>query len=217
MAIEHKNILEANLHEPKGVSTATSGKSYVTDGAGSGTFKTPIVTEDTSSENEILVAQAVGDPQWQALPVPTLARIDLINSSATVVLVGADVRLSGSYTDVTDEFTEAINLNGMTFDGTHHIVIPRTGFYRVSVWISLASSSASSPIIAMDLNVNGVAAFPGSAIVTFTEKNANITTELVGFGEGSFTAGDVVGLSFAADGNTTLSLYDSVYSIVQIG
>ena len=39
MTIEHKNITEANLHEPKGVSAATVNKVYVSDGAGSGTWQ----------------------------------------------------------------------------------------------------------------------------------------------------------------------------------
>ena len=39
MSIEHKDITEANIHEPKGVSTATVNKVYVSDGAGSGIWQ----------------------------------------------------------------------------------------------------------------------------------------------------------------------------------
>ena|SRR3990167_2273787 len=39
MSIEHKDITEANLHEPKGVSSAAINKVYVSDGAGSGTWQ----------------------------------------------------------------------------------------------------------------------------------------------------------------------------------
>ena len=38
MTIEHKNIQESGLHEPKGASTATLGQVYVSDGAGSGSW-----------------------------------------------------------------------------------------------------------------------------------------------------------------------------------
>lgn len=38
MAVSHKDIAEANLHEPKGVSTATLDTVYVADGLGSGTW-----------------------------------------------------------------------------------------------------------------------------------------------------------------------------------
>lgn len=40
MAIEHDAIPNAELHEPKGVSAATSGQVYVADGAGSGAWTT---------------------------------------------------------------------------------------------------------------------------------------------------------------------------------
>lgn len=45
MAIAHKDIPEAGLHEPKGVSTAAAGTVYVADGAGSGDWEDPIPTD----------------------------------------------------------------------------------------------------------------------------------------------------------------------------
>lgn len=38
MTVEHKNIADAQRHEPKGASTATPGQVYVADGAGSGSW-----------------------------------------------------------------------------------------------------------------------------------------------------------------------------------
>jgi hypothetical protein len=38
--VAHSSLTGSNLHEPKGVAAATSGKVYVTDGAGSGVFTT---------------------------------------------------------------------------------------------------------------------------------------------------------------------------------
>lgn len=40
--MEHKDIPEAGLHEPKGVSTAVSGTAYIADGEGSGSWQNPI-------------------------------------------------------------------------------------------------------------------------------------------------------------------------------
>lgn len=39
MTIEHKNIPDAELHEPKGVSTAQAGEVYVANGSGSGAWR----------------------------------------------------------------------------------------------------------------------------------------------------------------------------------
>ena len=40
MTIEHKDVPEVHLHEPKGASTATKGYVYTSDGAGSGIWDT---------------------------------------------------------------------------------------------------------------------------------------------------------------------------------
>lgn len=43
--MDHANIPEAGLHEPKGASTAAAGTVYVSDGAGSGSWEDPIPTD----------------------------------------------------------------------------------------------------------------------------------------------------------------------------
>lgn len=218
MAIEHKDITESNLHEPKGVSTASSGQVYVADGAGSGTQELPKLEGQAAADlDQIPISNGAGGIEWDYHPTVTLGRIDLIDSSDTFAITGADIRLSASYTDITPSFSVAITSGGFLANGTNHLIIPRDGVYRISTWISVSSSAASSPTLAMDLNVNGVSAFPGSAIVTSLQKDANDVVELVGFGEGSFEAGDIIGLGFASSGTTTLSVYDSVFSAVQIG
>ena len=47
MSIQHKDIPEAQLHEPKGVSTALSGTVYVADGAGSGQWTAKNASNET--------------------------------------------------------------------------------------------------------------------------------------------------------------------------
>jgi len=39
MAIQHDSITDPNIHEPKGISTASNGAMYFADGAGSGDWK----------------------------------------------------------------------------------------------------------------------------------------------------------------------------------
>lgn len=41
MAVQHKNITDPDIHEPKGVASAAVGKVYVSDGAGSGSWEYP--------------------------------------------------------------------------------------------------------------------------------------------------------------------------------
>jgi hypothetical protein len=49
----HNTLTGADLHEPKGVSTATSGQLYVANGAGSGVWTTPLTASLTATAAEI--------------------------------------------------------------------------------------------------------------------------------------------------------------------
>lgn len=54
--VPHKNIPNAGLHEPKGVSSATSGQVYVANGAGSGTWtdlSEPVIISDCKVEGTL--------------------------------------------------------------------------------------------------------------------------------------------------------------------
>lgn len=44
--VEHKNIVDPNVHEPKGISTAPNGYAYLANGSGSGVWG-PVVTPST--------------------------------------------------------------------------------------------------------------------------------------------------------------------------
>lgn len=52
MAVSHKDIAEAYLHEPKGASTATAGLVYVADGLGSGTWMKLVPATGISATGE---------------------------------------------------------------------------------------------------------------------------------------------------------------------
>ena len=61
--IQHKDIPEAQLHEPKGVSTAASGKVYVANGSGSGIWeklKDDSIDTELSSQGSFLESNGVG-------------------------------------------------------------------------------------------------------------------------------------------------------------
>jgi hypothetical protein len=42
MSVDHSTLTDPNLHEPKGIATATSGQMYVANGTGGGTWTFPI-------------------------------------------------------------------------------------------------------------------------------------------------------------------------------
>ena len=65
MTIEHKDMPEAGLHEPKGVSTASSGQVYVGDGAGSGAWKDPELTgQGAATSGDLAFSNGAGSVTW---------------------------------------------------------------------------------------------------------------------------------------------------------
>lgn len=76
MAIEHKDIQDPNIHEPKGISTASVGEVYVGDGVSAGNWKKLLPSESIDSETaghgQIIVAKGDGTvdfevPVWKDL------------------------------------------------------------------------------------------------------------------------------------------------------
>jgi hypothetical protein len=61
MAIQHVDITDPNIHEPKGASTASIGTVYVADGAGSGSWEKIGVSEIDTTEVYPDIEDKIGD------------------------------------------------------------------------------------------------------------------------------------------------------------
>lgn len=69
MTIEHKNITDPNIHEPKGAGTASADTVYTADGLGSGAWERPkIVGQESSSLGQIAVSDGAGGVVWKFYP-----------------------------------------------------------------------------------------------------------------------------------------------------
>lgn len=67
MTTVHKNLTGSDLHEPKGADTATAGKVYVSDGAGSGVWTTAsdIITNTAFTTGDAkLTHKVTADTSW---------------------------------------------------------------------------------------------------------------------------------------------------------
>lgn len=78
MAIEHKNIPDGQIHEPKGISSATARQVYGANGSGSGAWKN-LPYSDT------VIMADVSAPSFVLIPIP----IDVVVSSIRFVLANA--------------------------------------------------------------------------------------------------------------------------------
>lgn len=98
--IEHNELPDELLHEPKGASTAGAGTVYIADGAGSGAFeKLPISSLDIS--------------------IPSVADLSPSSITETITVNGTTLSQTpdgnlvdvSSYVEIPQEFTNTINKN----------------------------------------------------------------------------------------------------------
>lgn len=65
MSIEHKTLLDPEVHEPKGVTTAADGTVYVADGLGSGDWEAAkLAGQVGASVEEVPVSDGAGGVTW---------------------------------------------------------------------------------------------------------------------------------------------------------
>ena len=112
---EHKNITDPNIHEPKGVSVATVGTTYIADGAGSGA--------------------------WSAIPLDLSGMvierlIDGFSTASSQEPVGLDTALQ-------IEFGAGETSVPVTLDATGKVTINITGTYRVKLGFAVGRVGSS--------------------------------------------------------------------------
>jgi hypothetical protein len=91
MTTQHSSITDPNIHEPKGVSTASLGTVYTADGVGSGTWTS------SGSDKEVLI-QSLSD-----LPTPSSGVITL--ASDTVYLIDGAIDIGANRFSLSDKVT----------------------------------------------------------------------------------------------------------------
>lgn len=82
MAIAHKDIPDAGLHEPKGVASAVAGTVYVANGAGSGSWTDPIPTDihrvgwaNYNDYATTITPQAISSTTWTKITCDALGSL----------------------------------------------------------------------------------------------------------------------------------------------
>jgi hypothetical protein len=122
MTIQHKNIPNADLHEPKGVSLATSNTVYVANGSGSGTWvKTPTQAlagiSTNGSAGQLVAVNGSGAFSLASAPhgniyffdstTPTVVTTPLTPTKVLATTVG-----SGVSTDISEGTTAIVTYTG---------------------------------------------------------------------------------------------------------
>ncbi len=211
MAVQHGNLKDPLIHEPKGVGVLNSGPSdagkvYVSDGAGSGIWQ--------------------GEAGTGLITVPHLETNIILADAVTVPLLGAgdgDLRDDADYTSFIDKFTvDTVLTNDLTIDvaGGGEIVIATSGIYYANFWFSFSEDFGNQlmGISAYKLNTSGIPVYNAATKPLFLDKtrdNGNVSN--IGGGSlVSLTAGDKIGIGVAAATAGTLTITDASISMFLI-
>lgn len=212
MSIEHKDIVDPDIHEPKGIAAASANRVYVADGAGSGTWD----QVDSSALKGLSGDAAVAD---KILVTDGSNGFDLItgfaygsmvisgNTNAFSVTAAVDATLATT-TDYalftgTGAPWASETLSGVTFN-TNRLIVPVAGVYELSAWANISEFPSNVTLVGMKYRVNGTTFSTRhvreKANSTADSGNLNMT-ELI-----SLSASDYVQVYFASSVTGSLTI-----------
>lgn len=166
--IQHKDILDADRHEPKGASTASPNTVYVADGEGSGVFR-PVsfgeltgTTINLATPNQRLVTiggevGGVPDVVYGAMSIS-----NNINAFAVGAAVDPTLTSTSDYVLMTGTGAPwALDASSAVTFTSNRLTVPVAGVYRIDLWGDITSYPSSSTTLALRYRVNGTT-FEGS-------------------------------------------------------
>jgi hypothetical protein len=140
MTIEHRDIADADLHEPKGVAAATANKVYVSNGSGSGNWqKAGAVSIDSTGENKGRIITADGangagwqETVWKDLIAQVIVRGSGVNDPAFELVTGSTNMYGYSFAAATmQQFWTVFHID--------HDYKPGTVIYPNVHWLNAAA------------------------------------------------------------------------------
>ena len=173
MSLEHATLSDPNLHEPKGIATANSGKVYVADGAGSGDWSYP----SGSRYGEIYINSGV--------------------TSQTLSAASAYSKLNP-----TGEWT-ANGFSGVTLDASNgQFTLPTAGTYLLHFFITFTTAAiAAGSKYYFKYAVNGTPGDRILSVQKNTAGSDTVTCAASGILTAS--ANDIISMYVAGDGTSS--------------
>lgn len=173
MTIQHKNIADADLHEPKGVASATANKVYVSNGTGSGT--------------------------WQALPAKLYAEIYINNGVTSQTLSAASAY---AILNPTAEWTDNLKSGLTTTPANGTITLTSAGTYLVEFWVVFDTAAiAAGSSYNFKFAINGTPG--NRIVGTKKTTNGVDRLHLSAQGLVAVNANDILSIHVAGDGTSS--------------
>lgn len=221
MAIQHRDIPETELHEPKGASTASVGTVYTSTGNGSGTWK-KIDTDSieglgSQQGREDWAVLATGQGGFKYAPLTAYGSI-VINNNAS----GFPVTAASDNTLNTNSDYKILTGAGAPWQpdlsyglsvASDGLTVLQNGVYKIESWMDIVGFPTNTARLSMKYLVNDNI-YSLRKISVKSNSNGD-SGSLTGFGLVDLSEGDTVRVAVAStesgniifeSGNITLSL-----------
>lgn len=201
--LQHKNIPNAQLHEPKRIAAATT--------ADAGKILTP--SSSTNGESELRNLDYTELDNAPTIFTPEYASAIVSNASSTFNIASGNLDTDGDYDNITSAYASDLGL-GADFGTTNpsQFTVNTSGVYKLSITISgtVQNTGTGEAIVAFKYRTNttfSTRKYKVRATTTTLPFSINIEEVI------SFSAGDTIDIHAAANKNTTLVVQDSNASI----
>lgn len=159
--IEHKNIIDSERHEPKGITVAAEGEVYVADGGASGTGAwgtAPISGQTTAIDKTVASSDGAGNIAW--IPDPHGWAYYKDGGTAQVIDSGVNL-LSIDGTGATSDsnyLPAVIRGSGELWDvATNKITPIETGdSYMIRIDLPVTAKSGTPTELTVELDIGGL-------------------------------------------------------------
>lgn len=223
MAVQHRNILDAELHEPKGVVSAAVNTSYFSTGSGSGSWKKvgsetlKGLSGDGGVANKRILT--TGDNGFKLVTDTAYANMQIVNNTVNFPITAAAdstlntnsqyVLLSGAGAP----FASTVS-SGVTFD-TNKLTANVSGIYELSCWTDISLFPSNTAKVALKFRING-STYSALKVVAKSNSNGDYGN-LVAFDLVPFTANDYVQIYVASDttGNINFNSFNLTMNLIK--
>lgn len=205
LTIQHRLIPDAELHEPKGVASATNHQVYVANGVGSGTWKridsTDLagLTGDAGSTNKTLRTNGANGFVLKSDEIyGNMVITNNTNAFNLTAAVDPTLQTNSDYvlfTGTGAAWASETLFGGVTFT-TDRLTVPVTGVYQIHLWAHISQYPSNTAFVGCQYRVNGSTFGPRKLITK--SNSAGDAGQFNGFGIATFTAGDFVQLYVAS-------------------
>lgn len=203
--VQHRDIPDAQLHEPKGVLTASQGQVYVANGGGSGAWAKvgSDVLKGLSGDGGLSGKKVISDGANGFIMRTDAAYGSMVitantNAFAVTAAVDATLATTSDYTLFTGTGAPWGNENlfGVSFL-TDRLIVPVTGIYEIHAWANISQYPSNTAKVAMRYRINASGAFSSRYPISKSNSAAD-AGNLNGFGLIPLNANDFIQLYFAS-------------------